>query len=410
MSNKQLTSLFICNMLPYGIAIALLAVMPIYLRQLGGDPAQTGVYLALIYVALIAGTLAGGWLSNHFNRRKHFLLLGAIGCLPATYLMGQAGDPLSCTLFAMAAWFFGGIQVTMVNILTGLYADKEKRGRTFGIIGASIALSQMLGGLLAGPVVDRWGFTLLFNASALLYILAFMVGLLLEDKQAAQPQPAHQTTPPPAMILNLGFLALVIGSILVHAASTMTNMARPLMMDSLDFSTSAITSVIAVSGAANLPLPFLMGWLSDRVGRKSVLIGCYGVVALGIILLSRSSALWHFWMAQTLITTYRSTQVVGAALVADFAPRRQLSSSLSHFAMMPWIGGLVGYALTGTAIQNFGPANTLLIGALLPLAAVLVLLASNAHRLSLPHRIAGLGHRRQQIVTVSNAPVTKPHP
>lgn len=380
MSHKQLVTLFVCNMIPYGIAIALLAVMPLYLAQLGGDPAQSGLYLALIYLALIGGTWFGGWLSKRHNYHKRFLLLGAVGCLPATYLMGQTGDPLVCTLFAMVAWFFGGIQVTMVNIITGLSTDKHNRGRIFGIIGASVALSQMLGGLSAGPVVDRWGFTALFDACAALYVVQFIIGLMVEDKRALQLQPARRNTAAPVAAISLGFLLLLLGSVLVNFASILTNMARPLMMSTMAFDTTAITSVIAISGAANLPLPFLVGWLSDRVGRKAVLVACYGVVALGIMLLSLSSVLWQFWLAQTLVTVYRSAQVVGSAMVADLVPRRHLSTSLSHFTMMPWIGGMLGYALTGAAVQGFGLTTTFLLGATLPLIAILLLSPSSARR------------------------------
>lgn len=47
---------------------------------------------------------------------------------------------------------------------------------------------------------------------------------------------------------------------------------------------------------------------------------------------------------------------------------------------MPWIAGILGYALTGYAIQTFGITSTFIAGAFLPFIAIIfmVLIRQNA--------------------------------
>jgi predicted MFS family arabinose efflux permease len=54
-------------------------------------------------------------------------------------------------------------------------------------------------------------------------------------------------------------------------------------------------------------------------------------------------------------------------------PQESLSRGLSLFGAMGWIGGIVGYASTGYAIENVGLASTMVVGVLVTLAAVALL-------------------------------------
>jgi len=170
MSRKQLAALFISQLAPFTVANLLLSLLPIYVRQLGVNATATGFYLALVFAALALGTLSSGWLSARFQRHKGFIIWANLLSAPAAYLMGQADHIATLTLLTCTVWFLGGIQLTMVNILTGLQAEKSERGRSFGVIGVAPVVGGLLGGLSAGPIVEHGGFAGLFVAAALVYV------------------------------------------------------------------------------------------------------------------------------------------------------------------------------------------------------------------------------------------------
>jgi MFS family permease len=139
---------------------------------------------------------------------------------------------------------------------------------------------------------------------------------------------------------------------------------------------AAISSTVAVSNLLALPLPLLLGPLSDRSrtahrGRKRFLALGYLIASVGLVGLSLSSSLWHSWSAVALISlSYRVISGIGPALANDLIPRESLDRGLGLFNATIWIGAIVGFAGTGQAVQHLGLTPTLIGGAVLPLIAI----------------------------------------
>jgi MFS family permease len=152
-------------------------------------------------------------------------------------------------------------------------------------------------------------------------------------------------------------------------------LSRTLVMDEMGFNAKAISSAAAVGGAVALGLSLLAGWLSDRVGRKWLLAVCYFGGAAGLIVLLAATSLVQFWTVAILLSLVGSVAGgIGSALVTDLAPQESLGRGLSLFSAMGWIGGIVGYASTGYAIESVGLAPTMVAGTLVSLAAVVLLI------------------------------------
>ena len=191
MSRKQLSALFACAMVPATVGIAVIALLPVYAVKLGASEIETGFFISLAFGTLAVGTLISGWLSDRFQRRKLTLVLVAALGLPTTFLMGQVGQIALLAILTMVLWFVAGVSVTTVNILAGIYADPEERGRTFGILGATVGLGQILGGFTSGAIVDLWGFGALFALVSLVWIIQMIAALFISDPVKTQPQQEH---------------------------------------------------------------------------------------------------------------------------------------------------------------------------------------------------------------------------
>jgi len=375
MRKKQLFALFLCSLVPWTAGNGLFPLLPVYAAQVGAAPAVAGYYLSFSYLALATGTVVAGWLSDKLQRRKTFLIVAGVVSIPAIWLMGQATNIWHLAALTATVWFSGGMTLTLISILAGLFAEKTERGKVFGILSLTGALGSLLGGLTTGPVADRWGYPTMFAVVSLFVILWPLTGLLVEDKVMAGVRGGEASTAGERPGLGRSFFLLFLLNIVASIAYSVGVMGRSLAMNNLGFAAAAITSTGAIGGAVTLPLPPLIGWLSDRVDRKRFLALCYLAGTVGLLVLAVSVSLWHFWVVVSLLSVLAwISSGVGSALVADLVPQESLGKGISLFSATAWVGGIIGFAGTGHAVQTLGMISTFIVGAFLPLIAIVLLI------------------------------------
>jgi MFS family permease len=128
-----------------------------------------------------------------------------------------------------------------------------------------------------------------------------------------------------------------------------------------------LTSVIRVeTGLSNLmygilivlsvPMPLVAGWLSDRVGRRPVIIGVYvgGAIAFAVFMLVGSSpiGLWIGILLMGLFSFAESPQL--QALLADIAPPTIRDASFALYFTLAFGVGSLWVALYGGIIDWLG--------------------------------------------------------
>lgn len=122
MSNKQLTALFACALIPWTIGNGMLPLLPVYATRIGASQTVVGLFMAVSYAALAVGTLAAGWLSDRYQRRKQMIILSGLVCIPFLLLLGTAQNIWILALYSSAVFFLGGAAIALIGILAGLFA------------------------------------------------------------------------------------------------------------------------------------------------------------------------------------------------------------------------------------------------------------------------------------------------
>src|SRR4029079_11649920 len=108
----------------------------------------------------------------------------------------------------------------------------------------------------------------------------------------------------------------------------------------------------------SVPMPLVAGWLSDRIGRKPVIIGGYigGTIGVVIFLCARSAlaVLWAGILVMGLFSFAESPQL--QALLADIAPPAIRDASFALYFTLAFGGGSLWVALYGGTIDWVGGA------------------------------------------------------
>lgn len=108
----------------------------------------------------------------------------------------------------------------------------------------------------------------------------------------------------------------------------------------------------------SVPAPLVAGWLSDRLGRKPLIIGVYlgGAAGFAIFILAGSSlpGLWAGIVVMGLFTFAESPQL--QALLADIAPPGVRDASFAAYFTLAFGVGSLWVAVYGVVIEAWGDA------------------------------------------------------
>jgi MFS family permease len=113
----------------------------------------------------------------------------------------------------------------------------------------------------------------------------------------------------------------------------------------------------------SVPAPLVAGWLSDRFGRKPLIVGAYlgGAVGFAIFLLAGSSlvGLWAGIIVMGAFTFAESPQL--QALLADVAPPSVRDASFAAYFTLAFGVGSLWVAVYGAIVEWLGPATGLTV-------------------------------------------------
>jgi MFS family permease len=373
MERKQLVGLFICSLLIWTYGNGLLPLLPVYAKKLGAESDAIGYYMSFVYISIALSTVIAGWLSDKLQDRKKLLIIAGALVPPATLLLSYLATFSALVVLSGILWFLGGMGLALISILAGLFSKQEERGKVFGSLALTGALGSLIGGLTTGPLADRYGYQTMFTVLGLGICLLPLTALILKDKPVARLNQASMKGK--RLILGTSLLLLLFASTFSGIVNFSTRLGTSLVMVGHGFQSTAISSTMAISGAIVLPLPLLLGWLSDRLGRKWFLGASYLMGTIGALVLTSSLSLWHFWLVSSLMSAmFYINNGLGSALVADLVPKESLGKGMSLFGSTAWVGGIIGFGCTGYCLQNLGIGLTFFMGAFLTLIAMTLLI------------------------------------
>jgi len=323
-----------------------------------------------------------GSLGDRIGRRPVFLititLMGgatfAVGFLPTYEQIGIWAPILLVSLRLLQGLSAGG-EIGGSAVYLTEHAGNSNRGlktsvlQLMGPLGMLVSTLQLvlLNQFLDPVSFKEWGWRVPFWFSIILLLVALKVRMTLEETPIFKEMLAKgQTSKSPLrdnfrdketrrQMFLLFFCISAGGSILFFCVQVYTGI---FMKSALQINPQIVDTLTITATLVLFPLTILSGALSDRIGRRPVVIG--GLL-LGTILiqpayqflqaLSQQVTPDYFLMAGTLVTiTLPLALVVGpqTALLAELfsAKTRNSAATLPHNLAAGWIGGLLPLIVT----------------------------------------------------------------
>jgi FSR family fosmidomycin resistance protein-like MFS transporter len=167
-------------------------LLPKFYEQAGFSPAQFGLMLGLFNLASAFGTLAGGYLGDHFNRRT-ILIVSSLASVPFTYAMlylGGAGYGVSAVL--------AGLLLNMPHSLLMVMSQElapNRRGLAGGLVLGFIFASGSFMAWLESIAAESFGLLAVLSAVAWLPAAAAFFALAFPSSQRAGTPATPSPTP-----------------------------------------------------------------------------------------------------------------------------------------------------------------------------------------------------------------------
>lgn len=351
-------------------------VLPLFLANVLGVGAVTiGLIEGIAETTASLIKVFSGWLSDRIGLRKPLMVAG--------YGLSDLIKPF---LAITGAWWqvlgirFAdrvgkGIRGAPRDALIADSTPKEQRGKAFGFHRGLDTVGAAVGPLLAFgilAVMDN-NYRMVFALSAIPGLLAIVVLVVfLREK----PSERREVAPP-----RLGFASLGRGFIVFGLISTLFTLGNSsdafLILRAQDIGLAAFLVPLAYF-AFNVVYSLLampLGSLSDKVGRRVVIVSGYLIFAGVYLGFAFASVAWAVWGLFAVYGVYYAlTEGVQRAYVADLVPPSVRGSAMGTYNALVGISALPASVIGGLLWQSIAPSATFLYGAAFAVLAAILLI------------------------------------
>lgn len=361
-----------------GLSLTLIAVRA---PQEGFSVTEIGLMGTVYYVGNLAGCLVTTGL---IRRAGHIRVFAALAALSAISILAMVTLPtLSVWLLARALAGFAlcGVSMVLESWLNQL-ATTGNRGRIMSYYRLA-DLAAVTGAQFLLPVIGSGGFQI-FALAAMLYCLSLVPVSL---SKVESPEPPAATGLRPFSLFALSPVAFA-GCITVGLVNGAFRTVGPVYATALGFNLDdvALFMTMVIVGGALFQFP--LGWMSDRIDRRWVLvIGSAGAAASSALLASTPAAFWIFAAALLFGSFSLPLYSLSAAHAYDHARRDQFVQLSAALALFFSLGACFGPSIAAWILEQFGPSGFFTYATVLHGSFVVVVFYRMTRRAAVPRAL-----------------------
>jgi MFS family permease len=371
-------------------------LLPVYLSRVLGASA--------VALGLIEGAAEGvnsllkvisGWMSDRTAKRKPIVVGGyAISSLARPFIAVTSTWQQVLAIRVLDR-MGKGIRGAPRDAMLAQFASLTTRGRVFGFHRAMDHAGAIVGPLVAAAILffAPESYRLVFGLTIVPGIIAVWLLTLVPESTvsadatpAAASMPAHTHNPAPVHVRS-GFLsqpAPFWAFMAVLFLFTLGNSADAFLLLRLSDALGGATYVPLLWAGLHIVKASLSTWgggLSDRLGRKQVIVlgwGVYAAVYLGFALSASAPAFVGWFLFYGVF--FALTEGAEKALIADLTTVAKHGTAFGIYNAVLGVGALIASVMFGLLYKRFSPAAAFGTGAALAGVAAVLLLVTLPRR------------------------------
>ena len=265
-----------------------MTMLPLYLKHLGADVLQVGVFFTVSQIVPLVLQVLGGWVSDTIGRLKSVAIGSLIGLgayispiFAPTWQWLYLSESLSAVTRSLIGPSFGAFIAEET--------PEEHRGKVYGITDTIYTVVTVIGPPLAGWLADNYGFRFMLTVAAGIYVCATTIRLVLakiagkkRQEQSAGGLSFESLKANSKTILGLALAGGVLTWLLLtdgvrDIAFSMSFRLMPLYLEEIGgMSLQQIGWLASFFGIASMLTTIPAGWFADKFGERTA-------IALGFI-------------------------------------------------------------------------------------------------------------------------------
>lgn len=369
-------------------------LLPLFLSTvLGVSASALGVIEGFAESASSLLRLPAGWWSDRTKRRKPLVVIGYGIAALARPLIGFAQGAGQVLAIRVSDRFGKGLRTAPRDALIADSVPASQRGYAYGVHRGADNLGAVFGPLIAWAALTYgWAeLRTLFFWTALPGLLSVLLLVLFVHERAGAgsaervvtsvtPKQQTDVNGPPIAIaavkddapLGAAFWRM-LAVIFLFTLSLSTDAFLLLRASQLGVPTSMIPILWAALHVVKSSSSVVSGALSDRIGRRPLILGGWGVYAFVYLGFAVASQMWHAW-ALFLVYGFYFGMSEGAekALVADLAPASRRGAAFGWFNAAVGIAALPASVVFGVVWDAYGSEAAFAMGAGIALLSCLL--------------------------------------
>jgi MFS family permease len=318
-----------------------------------------------------------GMRADRFGRRPIILISLTAYVLAFSGFRLATSAVLFILLRGLAGVFTAGLVPAMTSIVGDL-ASKNRRAQWIGIVVGGASAGWVIGPLIGGLLNDRFGYAVPFAAAIAMELTALIIAVfLVPETHAPSFQPTGSRLPRARGFQGLPavpalYLLMLISFGVMFAWAFIEPKFMFYVYDDLGWTSSRLGLVMSFYGLACMLGEFGLAQLSDRLGRKPVLVlglALFSAQFLGLIIFRDAT-----WIVVSFIIAGLGNALFDPALSAhllDITPPEHTGRIMGLRSTAGSIGSMLGPALVVLLAPFIGPRAVFLFSACLVLALML---------------------------------------
>ena len=317
----------------------------------GFSTTQIGAIGSGFWAGIVIGSLRCGRWIPRVGHIRAFLALGAIAsAAPLVHLL--IIDPVSWVVArAVTGFCFAGLFIVVESWLNATATD-ETRGQILSVYGMTGLLAGIIGQLLL-PAMNASSFKPFCVIAIIIEIASIPIAL------TGAVAPAQQSG---TVQINLRRLYQqsplgVVAALFCGVTTSSFFALGPIYAQRLGLYTTGVAVFMACGTLGGFALTWPLGWLSDRIDRRFVIIGAAIIAAATLLVLAmfvpRDASRWIDYLCIAIVGgTIVPTYSVVIAHVNDTVGEGEFAAASGGLLLVQGAGAVIGPLLAGFAMSH----------------------------------------------------------